>query len=182
MGHQALNGVVVVGNIKILKTMNEIAAEKQVHVIFPLQKDEDGYPDFATERMWAVKLPDNEFRIMNSPFYAYGISWGDIVEAKEVSEDVYEFIKVKKRGGWSTFRFVAEKDVSNGYLDNVIAALNSLGCGTETSGTAQNFVTISAPPDTDPGKVGDLLAEEMRKGLIDFEEASIPNNYVSRKK
>jgi hypothetical protein len=45
------------------------------------------------ETLWAVALGNNLFRLDNSPFYAYGVSWQDVVEATEEAEDFYEFVR-----------------------------------------------------------------------------------------
>jgi len=33
------------------------------------------------ESLWAMPLGNDEFEIRNTPFYAYGLNWGDVVLA-----------------------------------------------------------------------------------------------------
>jgi hypothetical protein len=48
-------------------------------VVFDLERGETPY---ETERVWAERISDNRFRILNSPFFVFGISFEDEVEAE----------------------------------------------------------------------------------------------------
>src|SRR5580658_7939838 len=61
-----------------IETMSERAK-----VIFYLEKGELPY---ETESVWAERLPDNRFRILNSPFFAFGVSYEYEVEAEPDGE------------------------------------------------------------------------------------------------
>lgn len=47
-------------------------------VLFRVAED-DG--SFRVETLWASALGSDEFKLDNSPFYAYSVSWEDIVYA-----------------------------------------------------------------------------------------------------
>ena len=48
-----------------------------------VEMSDDGH----TETLWAKRFPDttNQFRLDNSPFYAYRVSADDIIEAEEIA-------------------------------------------------------------------------------------------------
>jgi hypothetical protein len=49
--------------------MNAEPQEPSAHVIFELTVDEDGWPPAASERVWALHLGGNEYRIDNPPWF-----------------------------------------------------------------------------------------------------------------
>ena len=156
--------------------------EGYVHVIIPLNQVASNSLGFKTERLWAKKLQTNQFQVKNIPFYVKGISYGDIIEGKEISEDVFEFVKIIKYSGHSTFRIYVNNDVLNKekVLRNIINELNDMGVKTE--GLEDSILTaIDVPSNVDISKVGQYLNDKYRIGLLDYEESSIPQNYVSFK-
>ena len=81
----------------------------QVKVSFNLNQDEGhGYD---TETVWAEALGEGFFRILNSPFFALGISQEDIVRASRDGE-LYHFQQVVQRGGHSTYRLFLQRGLT----------------------------------------------------------------------
>ncbi len=144
---------------------------------------EDSLLGSHTETMFAEKLSENEYEIRNIPFGVFGVSWGDIVSATPAPDGLLMYDKTIKFSGHSTFRFKVFEDEKGDYTNSVIKRINALGCGTETSGVVENFVTIDVPSEVDPNMIGNLLAEEVKKNKdkFDFEEASVPSSYKSNK-
>ncbi len=62
-----------------------------------IELDEDWH-GFSTESVWVKKLGNDLYRIENTPFYAMGISFQDIVKGRE-SNGRIEFQSVVERGG-----------------------------------------------------------------------------------
>jgi hypothetical protein len=66
----------------------------------------------ATESLWAAPIAGTEwkhFQLMNSPFFARGVSFEDIVKAKAYEGNlVFEFEAVVERGGRSTCMLIME--------------------------------------------------------------------------
>ena len=158
--------------------------EGYVHVIFPLSKDVDGYPPVDNERMWAKKIDENVFRVENTPFYVRGISFGDLVEAKEISESVYGYIKLYKHSGYSTFRIHVGGDNidKSKYVDSLLEKLKSFGCSTEGQDD-NNLIAVNIPQEAPLQKVAEYLNSEYKLGLLDYEEACIADdNYQSPEK
>lgn len=83
------------------------SSSSKVKVWFKL---EDAWHDSATESLWASNLGDGLYRLENSPFYAFGVSFLDTVTAIERYGRLW-FDKVVLRGGHSTYRIIkATKD------------------------------------------------------------------------
>ena len=76
------------------------------------------------ESMWARPLGDDRYRIENVPFYAYGLNYHDVVEARESSPELKpSVIRVLEWSGHRTLRVIFEEDVPEddhgGYLDEL---------------------------------------------------------------
>lgn len=83
-------------------------AEHLVRVRFEL--DPCDWHGHASKSLWAAPVPQTEwrnFRIMNSPFFARGISHLDVVRALPVERNaVFDFEDVIERGGHSTYMLI----------------------------------------------------------------------------
>lgn len=163
--------------------MNNYYKEGYVHIVFPLKQNSDSYPDFDNERVWAKKINDNEFQVGNIPLYVRGVSYGDIVEAQEVSKDVYQFTKVIRSSGHSTFRIFVDSNMpeSQKILQEVITQLNNMGVKTEGAKDS-SLTAIDIPKNVNVSMVGEYLNTKYKAGQLDYEEASVPEEYISPKK
>ena len=74
-------------------------------VLFQLQKDEDGYPPDDWESLWAFETEQGLYAIDNVPFFARGISWGDVVSVERQGDDLY-FKEVVRRSDHSVLRVI----------------------------------------------------------------------------
>ena len=106
--------------------------------------DDDG----NIETPWAERLPDttNQFRLDNSPFYAYRVSADDVIEGEEVARGLYRFVRVVRRSGNRTVRLLFGKeraDTPDGKL--VLDEIVRLGCTYE--GAFSKLLSITVPPD-----------------------------------
>ena len=73
-------------------------------VLFRVPED-DGSAEVET--LWATSLGNDEYKLDNSSFYAYSLSWGDIVYAPfNVDEGFPTFLRVVKKSGHRTIRIV----------------------------------------------------------------------------
>ncbi len=114
------------------------------------------------ETLWAVALGNNLFRLDNRPFYAYDVSWQDVIEATEEAEDFYEFVRVVEKSGNRTLRIIFQnfsgKDEQGKQILNDI---KNLGCSYE--GANSKFISITIPSTVDFDAVVNYIAE--RDGL-----------------
>ncbi|MBV8407733.1 MAG: DUF4265 domain-containing protein, partial [Alphaproteobacteria bacterium] len=80
--------------------------QRLVKVSFLL--DPEGWHSHGGESLWASFVSDDgdyrNFRLENSPFYATGVSYRDVVRAKPTENPVlYDFESVVARGGHSKY-------------------------------------------------------------------------------
>ena len=48
-------------------------------ILFPLEVDDEGWPPYGAETMWAKQTPEGYYQIDNSPWFAEKVALGDIV-------------------------------------------------------------------------------------------------------
>lgn len=98
------------------------------------------------ETLWAKPLGNQRYGLDNSPFYAYSVSWQDIVEAAANTQDgALEFVKVLKKSGYRTVRLILH-NVAMESPEGVrlLAPLLQLGCRYE--GLYSKLISVSIPP------------------------------------
>jgi hypothetical protein len=98
------------------------------------------------EAVWAVRLGNDQFRIQNSLFLAYGVSYLDIVEALDAPGKQYPIVsRVIQKSGHRTIRAHVASGLDSPKGKDLRTDLGALGCGYEGS---QNVVlSINVPPD-----------------------------------
>lgn len=124
----------------------------------------------TTETLWAERTP-NGYRLLNSPFYAKGLSYRDEVEAQPISADVLAFKRKVATEGHSTYRLIVkeERDWSQEW-----ATLQSLGCTFEGAGHhGFTLLAVDVPPNCDLHHAYELMEAGHAKGVWDFEEADV---------
>jgi hypothetical protein len=94
---------------------------ERVKILFEVP---DGIAGQTTETLWAEKT-SRGYRLLNSPFYAKGVSYGDEVEAHPISAGMRSFTRKVSTDGHSTYRLLvkAERDWAPAW-----EPLQSLGC------------------------------------------------------
>ena len=115
-------------------------------------------PDGQIETPWAEHVSDNLFRLDNMPFYAYGVSADDIVEARPTEhEGVVQFIRVHEPSGNRTLRIAFEDGRSTADADAQSLLQAILDSGSAYEGATPTYVVLTIPPSTDLGLVTGLL-------------------------
>lgn len=126
--------------------------------------------DDTVETLWATVVGRNWYRLENTPFFYYGVSLGDVVEARWREEDLEEqddeddgvygfpyFTRVVEKSGNRTLRlalaragqedFVPVFDLNSEKVAPIFARLEELGCRYE--GFHPYLVAINVPPEAD---------------------------------
>ncbi|HEX7284801.1 MAG TPA: DUF4265 domain-containing protein [Candidatus Angelobacter sp.] len=145
-----------------------MSRSNQVKVQFKLHpNDQQG---FQTESLWAENVGRGRFRILNSPFFVFGISCDDVVEAKEAAVGLL-FQSVVSRGGHSTYRIFLQDDRTIRDADFRIywEPISALGATFENAD--DYFVAVDIPPGKDLGAIHELLEKGEEDGVWAFEEA-----------
>lgn len=151
-----------------------------VKINFPLP-EEDHAHGVEAENLWAKPLSDGGYRIENTPFYAYGVSFQDIVAAEEDGGRLV-YRGVQSRSGHSTYRILIQNP--EGYKDSNFKVawvpLADLGCTFEVA--KSRWLAIDVPALTDVFAVYALLEEGERSGLWTFEEGHCGHSLVRSSK
>ena len=133
--------------------------------------------DHATESLWARPLGENRFRIKNVPFYAFGVSYDDVVEAPTIgNQNVMR--AVVQRGGHSTYRIFVSNTASLKRFSEFWLPLERLGCTFERA--TERLFGIDVPPEADIYKVYDLLQAGEDASVWDFQEAHVGHALENR--
>lgn len=108
------------------------------------------------ETLWVVHLQANLYRLDNSPFFAYRVSWEDIVEAEADEDGVLCFSRVALKSGNRTVRVITNgyeitSEDAKPFLDGIV----ELGCTYE--GFQPHLISITVPPETDLDTIADYL-------------------------
>jgi hypothetical protein len=114
-------------------------------------------PDGDFETMWATPLGNDRYRLENSPFYAYRVSWQDVVEARPEDETGLPVVqRAVEKSGHRTVRLILVASANEvPEQDRVLDDLNALGCTYE--GYNPRYFAIDIPPGIEFSAVVDYL-------------------------
>jgi hypothetical protein len=133
---------------------------------FRIVQDEDGFPGFGTESMWAQPgLRPGEYVVDNIPFFTSEATLGDTIEVRE-EDGLPWFSSIVSQSRNSLLRVVFFRPC----VDAVNATLVSLGCGTELM-TKPQILSVSVPETANLEAVQAYLRSEAAAGNVDYEEA-----------
>jgi len=113
-----------------------------------------------TETLWAVPVDVNLYRLDNSPFFAYGLSWQDIIEARPSNDDrILEYVRCVKKSGNRTLRVIFEDYRSEDQpAKEILRGLRNLGCSYE--GMQPRMISINVPPNVDLEEITGFLVHQ----------------------
>ena len=114
-------------------------------------------PDGEVETIWARRLGADQFQLDNTPWYAYGVSWHDVIEARPQTPNGFpEFIRVVRKSGYRTIRLILDPPANVAPQSQAILdRLRQLGCSYE--GANHNYIGIDIPPSVDLMAIRDFL-------------------------
>jgi hypothetical protein len=132
------------------------SSQPNTKVLFRVAND-DG--SAGVETLWATHLGDDRYKLDNSPFYAYGVSWEDIVYAPFNSAEGHPtFQHVVSKSGNRTVRVIFETPVETGNeSDRLLQGLVELGCDYE--GAGGTYISVNVPRRVELDVVRDYLTE-----------------------
>jgi Domain of unknown function (DUF4265) len=150
--------------------------QEMVKVGFKLDRDQDDYPPADWEWMWASRVGESTFKIDNSPFFAKGISAGDIVAAEQTNGGLV-FRDLIQPSGHSTVRVVVFRGDRNeeqvrALIAELRESLKALGCSTELS-HIPNLFSVDIPPEVHYSSVSAFLSQKEAVGILEYEEACV---------
>lgn len=120
------------------------------------------------ESFWAKDLGNAEYELRNTPFYAYGLNWGDIVLAISSAPDRKpEIQKVIRPSGNRTLRVFFGDLVSRESQVEHLDGLHALGLSYERA--TKRLVALDVAPDSDYGEICNELWKLEQQGILEYE-------------
>jgi hypothetical protein len=153
-------------------------ADDLVHVVFPLEVDEDGWPPVGAERLWAKQLGPDTYRVENAPWFVRDIAADDVVRAEPPDADSWPIFKERLEwGGNCTIRVIPfQAGALAGSLAAVIDVFTPLGVTGEGAGTFP-IVALTIPPDVDLAEVKALLRRGDAERWWEYEEGCVSEEW-----
>jgi hypothetical protein len=137
-------------------------------VTFPL--DPTDWHGMNSENVWAQPLSDKLFVLENSPLYALGVAYKDVVIATSKPDGQLVFSGIASRGGHSNYQLVLEKGVTKEQFERFWKPIEALGCSYESSTNPEDVFAVDVPPNVDVSATYALLARGEREGVWEFGE------------
>ena len=153
-------------------TTSSNAEMRKIRITLP----EEAWHKVQAEWVWAEKISDQVFALRNTPFYATGLSYGDLVKVEnpDLNPTVLEVVS---RGGHSTYRIFAKEGQDNSRVRALLKKLTHLRCGIE--GATERLIAIDVLPEANIYEVYKALEHAERVGIIDFEEGHCGHQLTS---
>lgn len=130
------------------------------------------------ESMWARPLGDDLYELHNVPFYAYGLSFLDVVRATEASPELKpEIRELVRSSGHRTLRVHFTDHLREEERPELLRELNRLHASFE--GANRSYFAVDVDPEGDYGGVCERLAAWEEEGLLEYEtcEARVPGSF-----
>tara|TARA_B100001179_G_C18462510_1_gene347799 strand:+ start:324 stop:743 length:420 start_codon:yes stop_codon:yes gene_type:complete len=138
-----------------------------VKIIFKLERDSDGYPPEDWEGIWATPTSSGAFRLDNIPFYATGVSDGDLVSAEEHNGELV-FKELVEASDNCTVRVIIY-DLEN--AAEIRSKLGQLGCSIEGVGIP-GLIACSFKNNR-YSDISTYLEKAHAEGLLDYQESAL---------
>jgi hypothetical protein len=147
--------------------MSERTADQLVKVLFEL--GDDTLRPGETETVWAEALDATRFRIRNTPFYARGFSFHDVVIARPDAGGIPVVSGVAQRSGHSTYRLFVHRGIkTDPKFSQRWQPLAQLGCSFE--GATDKLLAVDIPSECDIRAAYRLLEAGEKAEVWEFEE------------
>ena len=128
----------------------------------------DNIQNASTETLWAEPLGNDNYRLQNSPFAAYGFSYLDVVKAR--GNETPEVVEIVENSGHSTYRLLLEAGVlESDRFGQYWQKLEHIGCTYE--GSQSKLLSIYVPPSSDIFTAYSILESGESAGVWKFEGA-----------
>ncbi len=120
------------------------------------------------ESIWAKPLENDEYEIRNTPFYAYGLNWGDIVKAVSLDPTLKpEVREVVRPSGNRTLRLYFKKNLDHRSQLQLLEEICKLGLSYERAN--EILIALDIPSESDYGAICDHLWALENDGVLEYE-------------
>lgn len=128
--------------------------------------------DVRVETMWVEHICDNIFILKNIPFYACGLAYGDIVNAKpkKNENDKFIFQVIYRHSGGSTIRILKDMNTTLEKFEILLNSLAALRCTFEKSTEFLGLYAFDIPRGADYHEITRILDAAEASGVAVYEE------------
>ena len=114
-------------------------------------------PDGEVETPWARPLGKDQYELDNIPWFTYGLSLHDVIEARAPTPGEFpEFVRVVRKSGNRTIRLMLDPPAdASPESQAVLDRLRELGCGYE--GMKHRLIAVDIPPTVDLMTIREFL-------------------------
>ena len=137
-------------------------------ITFRLQQDEDGYPPVSFESLWGIKKGQTSYLVDNTPYYIYGLSKGDLIDAREENNELMA-TRIVSQGGHSTLRVYAEHQDEK---RAIIQRLEQSGARCHVTRGLSLFA-VDIPPNADFQAMDAYLESLVNDETVAYEDACL---------
>lgn len=134
---------------------------------FNLEKSD--WHNHSSESMWADRINEKEYKLLNIPLYAYGISYNDTFSTIQDNDGTPIFHKIIKKSWNSTYRIIKNQNIQLQEIINFLKNLENFWVSYESQDDWLFVLNIPLSPDIN--LIYTKLEEWEKNGLFWFEEA-----------
>lgn len=161
--------------------------EDLVRVRFTLDSDE--WHGGSSEGLWAEPVAGSDsgdlYRLRNSPFFARGVSFKDVVRAKPSKKygGTLEAVALIEKSGHSNYMLLFEE--GDKIFTGIWEKLKNMGCGYESTDIQLSIgkrllYAVDVPPSADIIEVHAILTEGQELGIWMFQEGSLGHQMLPK--
>lgn len=153
--------------MKMFDAKTEAASKELEKVIVPLEQD--AWHGFTEEVMWAKEVNNGQYELQNTPFFAKGLAFLDVVTVQSLDGRLV-MTNVSRHSRHSTYRALIQNDTSLPQLEKILKDLAIMNCTYESyKDTKWTLYTFDIPPSS-VDLVYKVLDSAGKQGVLDFEE------------
>ncbi|MEU3531178.1 MULTISPECIES: DUF4265 domain-containing protein [Streptomyces] len=145
---------------------------KMFKVAFDLDLERADWPPVSVERLWGEKTEVKyEIRVVNTPFFARGIAFGDLIRVRpdnERRELVFE--SFTSESGHSTIRVIF---LEEGERESVEEKFRAIGCNLSSSHGFASLIAVDIPPSVNYEELRQWLLRKVESEVIEIQESAI---------
>lgn len=138
----------------------------QYKILFALQPDEDGFPPYSCESVWAIKRDDGRYEVDNIPFFIRDATLGDIIEAAEEDDELW-FTHLVTPSLNSLIRVIY---FDGDTYETIRQSLEGMGCEVEHFDEIC-LLSVHIPNEVSLAAVQSYLQKGFHNNLLDYQEA-----------
>jgi|SRR5215204_1087771 len=120
------------------------------------------------ESVWAKGLGNDEYELRNTPFYAYGLNWGDVVlTITPDPEQIPQVQKVLRPSGNRTLRIFFAKDMNRESQVEQLDRLKAYGLSYERA--TETLIALDVDSNSDYDTICNELWNLEQLGILEYE-------------